>query len=89
MSTHELIIERLVDGDWSVCRMSELNKGDTFRMWDRLGWGINRLRSPSNWGGNDVLLDGGNQIAQSEPRLTSGCGGTLWGIVAKGENNND
>jgi len=44
-------IERLIDNDWYVCRLSELNKGDVFRMHEPTG----------------ELVGGQNWIAESEP----------------------
>lgn len=73
---HDLMrtVERLIDNDWYVCRLSELNKGDVFRMHEPTG----------------ELVGGQNWIAESEPNPDySNDGEPVWGIRAKGENDND
>jgi len=73
MSSIMRTVERFVDEDWHVCQMSELNKGDTFR-----------LREPTG-----ELVGDQNWIADSDPHITYENDRPIWGIVAKGENNND
>jgi len=63
--------ERRIDRDWYVCEMSELNKGDTFRLHEPTG----ELVGEQNW------------VAESDPRVTYENGRPIYGIEAKGENN--
>jgi len=62
-------VERLMGKDWHVCQMSELNKGDIFRLREPTG----ELVGEQNW------------IAASEPQITVENDKPIWGIVAKGE----
>jgi len=66
-------VERLIENDWHVCRMSELNKGDIFRMTEHTG----EYRGDCNW------------VASSEPRMTKYDGDDVWGIDANPEGKDD
>lgn len=82
------IFERIVDNDWHVCQMLELNKGDLFRLCDPIGWGVKSF-NPSSWGSNDGLVGGQTQLALSDPHITYENEKLIWGIIVKGENNNE
>ena len=71
-------VERLINEDWHVCRMSELNKGDIFRLREPTGELVNDSKGDQIW------------IATSAPYQTINENGeATWGVEVKGENDNE
>jgi len=62
-------VERLIENDWHLCQMSELNKGDIFRLTEPDGEIVGKM----NW------------LATAEPKIITNPNGVeTWGVDAEG-----
>ncbi len=70
MSMTKRTTERQIGKDWYVCEISELNKGDVFRLWESTG----------------ELVGDQNYVADSKPIVWEEHNGIpIWGIIANPE----